>query len=217
MNYQTKVNEKVSKKLQSLSHIPPNRKVGRTGSTGFVLPPMNKGIPEENRRSYTLVLDLDETLVHFDQNTRTYCARPHAHTFVREMSRYYEIVIFTAGLKDYADWILDDFDRCGFIRHRLYRNNCRFRRGVYIKDLSRLGRDLTKTIIIDNIADNFEMQPQNGINILSWYNSKSDTELQKMQPILTSIVEEGTPDVREMISLYFTQRHNGIIMNTNSP
>lgn len=66
MNYQTKVNEKVSKKLQSLSHIPPNRKVGRTGSTGFVLPPMNKGIPEENRRSYTLVLDLDETLVHFD-------------------------------------------------------------------------------------------------------------------------------------------------------
>jgi CTD small phosphatase-like protein 2 len=72
------------------------------------------------------------------------------------MSRYYELVIFTASLKDYADWILDDFDRTRIIKHRLYRTSCRLRRNVYVKDLSKLGRDLSKTIIIDNIADNYE-------------------------------------------------------------
>jgi len=115
------------------------------------------------------------------------------------MARHYEIVVFTAGLKDYADWILNDFDKNGFIRHRLYRNSCRFHRGVYVKDLSRLGRDLAKTIIVDNIADNFEMQPENGINIISWFNSRSDTELVKLEQILAHFAEAEAPDLRLMI------------------
>ena len=71
------------------------------------------------------------------------------------MSKLYEIAVFTAGLKDYADWIINDLDKQGFISHRLYRDHTRLKNGVYIKDLSRLGRDLQKTIIIDNIEDNF--------------------------------------------------------------
>lgn len=73
------------------------------------------------------------------------------------MAKYYELVIFTAGLKEYADWILDDFDKERLIKFRLYRNSCRFKKGVYVKDLSRLGRDMSKTIIVDNIAENFEL------------------------------------------------------------
>ena len=57
------------------------------------------------------MLDLDETLVHFDQRRRNYKPRPYAQWFLGEMSKYFELVIFTAGLKDYADWILDDLDR----------------------------------------------------------------------------------------------------------
>ena len=68
-----------------------------------------------------------------------------------ELYHYYELVVFTAGLKDYADWILNEFDRMGLITHRLYRDHTRFKNGVYVKDLSRLGRILEKTIIIDNI------------------------------------------------------------------
>lgn len=93
------------------------------------------------------------------------------------MSKLFELVVFTAGLKEYADWILDDFDKHGHIRHRLYRNSCKFRKGVYVKDLSRIGRDLARTIIVDNIAENFELQERNGINITSWFNSYSDCEL----------------------------------------
>ena len=148
-----------------------NPKVTRkSNSLHSILPPLNYGIREENHRQYTLVLDLDETLVHFDQRRRNYRARPHALRFIREMSKYYELVIFTAGLKEYADWILDDFDKMRYITYRLYRNSCKFKKGVYVKDLSRLGRDLSRTIIVDNIAENFDLQQDNGINIISWFN-----------------------------------------------
>lgn len=71
------------------------------------------------------------------------------------MSKYYELVVFTAGLKDYADWILNDFDRQGYITHRLYRDNTKQKNGIYVKDLSKLGRDMAKILIIDNIEENF--------------------------------------------------------------
>lgn len=160
---------------------------------------MNKGIPEENHKQYTLVLDLDETLVHFDGRRGNYRARPHAKTFVKEMAKYYEVVIFTAGLKDYADWVLNDFDKGCDITHRLYRGSCRLRRGFHVKDLSRLGRDLTKTIIVDNLAENFELQVDNGIHIISWFGSPRDCELMKLEPILRSFVENQVPDLRTMI------------------
>lgn len=111
--------------------------------------------PKTKRVDYTLVLDLDETLVHFDHRRHFYRARPFSHSFLSQMASIFEIVIFTAGLKDYADSILNDFDRNGYIDYRLYRSSCIPKRGVFVKDLSRLGRDLSKTLIIDNIADNY--------------------------------------------------------------
>jgi|LauGreDrversion4_2_1035121.scaffolds.fasta_scaffold557712_1 CTD small phosphatase-like protein 2 len=112
------------------------------------------------------------------------------------MSNYYELVVFTAGLKDYADWILNDFDKQGLISYRLYRHHTRFRSGVYVKDLSKLGRSLTKTIIIDNIQENFMLQHENGIHIRGWYNDPLDRELEKLTPFLKGIVQKGSPDVR---------------------
>jgi len=74
------------------------------------------------------------------------------------------------------------------INHRLYRNSCQPSCGIYIKDLDKLGRDIRKTLIVDNIAENFDMQPDNGIHIISWYNDPRDSELQKLEPILKSLV-----------------------------
>ena len=86
--------------------------------------------------------------------------RPSTEEFLTKLSLYFEINIFTAGEQDYADQILDHFDKDRtLISNRLYRhhtdkieyNGTQF----YIKDLSRVGRNLKKTIIIDNIKDNF--------------------------------------------------------------
>jgi len=59
---------------------------------------------------YTLVLDLDETLVHFDVRRRIFKVRPLCIRFLEELSTLYEIVIFTAAHETYANFILDKLD-----------------------------------------------------------------------------------------------------------
>lgn len=71
------------------------------------------------------------------------------------MEKYFEIVIFTAAVKEYADWILNWIDPVNVISYRLYWDHTSPSTGTYIKDLSKLGRDLAFTIIIDNSAENF--------------------------------------------------------------
>jgi len=55
---------------------------------------------------------------------------------------------------------------------------------LFVKDLSRIGRDLEKTIIIDNLKENFCWQPSNGIHIITWYDDESDDELLKISNFL---------------------------------
>ena len=118
-----------------------------------------------------------------------------------EMNQYYEIVVFTAGLKDYADWVINDFDTQGYITHRLYRDHTKLRNGIHIKDLSRLGRNLQRTIIIDNIQENFMSQNDNGIHIKGWYNDPADRELDKLLPFLKSLVTRKIADVRNELRI----------------
>jgi CTD small phosphatase-like protein 2 len=66
----------------------------------------------------------------------------------------------------------------------------------FIKDLSKLGRDLSKVIIVDNIAENFQLQPNNGIFIKSWFDDPHDTALAELAPILIQIAKKGCDDVR---------------------
>lgn len=114
------------------------------------------------------------------------------------MTKLYEVVIFTAAAKDYADFILNYIDKDrGYIDHRLYRQHCQYDNGVYVKDLSRLGRNLSKTIIVDNIRDNFERQKDNGIEILTWLFDPQDRELNKLGQFLTNLSQQKVADVRE--------------------
>ena len=78
-----------------------------------------------------------------------------------------------------------------------------------MKDLARLGRPLESTVIVDNIRDNFERQPGNGIEILTWVGDVQDRELQRLAKFLKNLVEREVDDVREGIS-DFTQEtwHN---------
>ncbi len=127
-----------------------------------------------------MVLDLDETLVHFEATERKFRLRPGCLGFLRSLSHpYYEIVVFTAASQEYADFILNVLDpERQHIQHRLYRQHTVVtEEGVYLKDLARLGRDLRKTIIVDNIADNFERQEENGIEIKTWVGDPTDREL----------------------------------------
>jgi CTD small phosphatase-like protein 2 len=65
-----------------------------------------------------------------------------------------------------------------------------------------LGRDLNRTIIIDNISDNFILQPDNGIFISTWYDDMSDNFLEEISPLLVEIVEKKVPDVKKALRSY---------------
>jgi CTD small phosphatase-like protein 2 len=104
------------------------------------------------------VLDLDETLLHFEELSESegqLSIRPGADQFLKLMARHFEVCIFTAGTEEYADWALNFLESVSCISHRMYRQHALPYNGFYVKDLSRVGRDLSKTIIVDNIADNF--------------------------------------------------------------
>lgn len=81
--------------------------------------------------------------------------RPGCDTFLKEMAEIYEVVIFTAAMQDYADWVLDQIDKEKHITYRLYRQHALPYGPIFVKDLSRIGRDLSRTIIVDNVAENF--------------------------------------------------------------
>ena len=102
------------------------------------------------------------------------------------MAKLYEVIIFTAGTKAYADNIIDSIDPEHCVSFRLYRNHITLHEGAPIKDLARLGRELHRTIIIDNLSSNFRAQPDNGILISSWYGQNSDDVLIKLSNVLKS-------------------------------
>ncbi|XP_058510732.1 probable serine/threonine-protein kinase kinX [Solea solea] len=147
-----------------------------------------------------VVIDLDETLVHSSfkpLNNADYIIpveidgtdyqvhvlkRPHVDEFLQRMGELFECVLFTASLAKYADPVSDLLDKCGAFQSRLFRESCVFHKGNYVKDLSRLGRDLNKVIIIDNSPASYIFHPENAVPVASWFNDMSDTELLDLIP-----------------------------------
>lgn len=164
--------------------------------------------PKSSPHEFTLVLDLDETLVHYAEEAPgrgLFHKRPHAAQFLRDMAEHFEVVVFTAAMQDYADFILDHLDGGGWISHRLYREHTTVHQHVYQKDLSKLGRPLSKTLIVDNNPLNFRLQPANGIYIKSWYDDAQDEALARLGPILITIAKSGCSDVRAALKALKTQ------------
>lgn len=107
----------------------------------FLFQPIDGGLieipmllpPKTCKHIYTIVLDLDETLIHFDKDKKLFLVRPFTRHFLRELSKHYEIVVFTAAMKDYTDYILQRVDTDGLISHKLYREHTTVVDNTFIK------------------------------------------------------------------------------------
>lgn len=178
------------------------------------LPPMLPNLewnpklpPPPSPDTYTLVLDLDETLVHYFEHDGmgNYDIRPGMHEFLERMNQLgYELVIFTAATQDYADWVIDQIDPGRLITYRLYRQHALPWGPIFVKDMSRLGRDLDRTLIIDNVQENFMLQPNNGIFIVTWYDDPHDTALFALTPLLDELIATRSK-VPEILDKYRDQ------------
>ena len=162
------------------------------------------------KKEYTLILDLDETLICFkssknDENIGNIHIRPGLEIFLEIIKEFYEIIIFTVGTKEYANIILDLIEKKNKIKYfdgRLYREHATKIGNKYIKDLSKIGRDLSRTLIVDNNPHSFKFQHENGILISSYFGEKNnDRALIELQKVLLKIYKEKG-DVRELITKY---------------
>ena len=84
--------------------------------------------------------------------------------------------------------MINFLDPNGGIKYRLYREDCLQFQGIYIKDLSRLGRDLDQTLIIDNSPASYSLQPNNALACRSWFKDPHDCELtDRLLPMLMKL------------------------------
>jgi CTD nuclear envelope phosphatase 1 len=181
----------------------------------------------------TLVLDLDETLIHstskpighlssssrllgFGRRNKGHTVevvlggrstlyhvykRPFVDYFLRKVSAWYTLVVFTASMQEYADPVIDWLDAGrGILARRLFRESCtQLPNGSYIKDLSVVERDLSRVCLIDNSPVSYRGNEANGIPIEGWTHDPLDEALLDLLPILDSL--RFTGDVRRVLGI----------------
>ena len=164
----------------------------------------------QNKKKYSLILDLDETLIHFKVNHNendegVLKLRPGVFTFLEKVGEFYEIILFSEASEEYTILMMEAFKNNNnkkYFDYKLYRKHCIIIGQEFIKDLSRIGRPLDKTIIIDNLAQNFKMQKNNGIVIKPFLGEDhNDQALIDLIPILVNIARDEI-DVRNGLMKY---------------
>lgn len=166
----------------------------------------------------TLILDLDETLVHstikpvnhhhltvdvmIDGLNCTFYVikRPHVDVFLKKVAEWFDVIIFTASMQQYADPLINQLDPNNLVGGRLFRESCIAKDGNFIKDLSAIKQDLTSTIIIDNSPIAYSHNKENALPIDNWMgDNPQDDSLLNMLPFLNAL--RFTSDVRSILSL----------------
>lgn len=190
--------------------------------------------PTAIKHQKTLILDLDETLIHSMSKggrgmssghmvevrlATTYVGvggqasigpqhpilyyvhkRPHCDEFLRRVSKWFNLVVFTASVQEYADPVIDwlEVDR-KYFSARYYRQHCTFRHGAFIKDLSSVEPDLSKVMILDNSPLSYMFHQDNAIPIQGWISDPTDNDLMYLIPFLEGL--QYVSDVRALLAL----------------
>jgi CTD small phosphatase-like protein 2 len=172
----------------------------------------------KKQKQKVLVLDMDETMVSarfksrmppgfvttfvvdFQDQPIHVRVRPYLQDCLERLSQLYEIVVFTAGVQEYADKILDQIDpERKIIKKRMYRQDCIQVQDFFVKDLDVfIDREKENIVIVDNSIMSFAFDLDNGVPIQSFMgNEEEDKELL----FLISFLEEAfyTQDVRPSI------------------
>ena len=162
-------------------------------------------ISEPMTKDFCLVLDIDETISHTMRLSfgNYFLLRPGVIHLIKKLYNFYEIDIFTAAIKRYADNIVNKLDpNDNYIRYRFYREHCIYEGTKTVKKLVRIGRDLNKIIFVDNIKYNAKYNMDNLYHVSSWKDNVYDTEMIKLQDLLVDIIVNGTfkDDIRKGIA-----------------
>ena len=177
----------------------------------------------------TIILDLDGTLI-YDQNIEVnyeeeeeeddednkhqknndIILRPKLFEFLDKLLELKcELIIFTSSVKQRADEVINIIEKNKrYFNGRLCREHCTLMGAAYVKDISKLGRNLSKTIIIDNDLGCFYLQQENGILIKSFEGKEDDNKLLNLYQILNQIIKSPFNDIRVELDKYRDELNN---------
>ncbi|CAF2607303.1 unnamed protein product [Rotaria sp. Silwood2] len=189
-----------------------------------------------------LVLDLDETLIHshHDGQVRTLAGkptvspdfiirveiekhpvrffvykRPHVDYFLETVSKWYELVVFTASMEIYGAAVTDKLDNNrNILLRRFFRQHCKLESDAYSKDLSVVDNDLSRIFILDNSPLAYRSYQLNAIPIKSWFFDSTDTCLLSLLPFLDAL--RFCCDVRSVLAMNLHLHKNLMMTNRNS-
>lgn len=109
-----------------------------------------------------------ETCDHKDLHHTVFTTCSLYSSVIQDMSNsvylYSSVTFVCVWFGQYADPVADLLDQWGVFRARLFRESCVFHRGNYVKDLSRLGRELSNVIIVDNSPASYIFHPENAVS-----------------------------------------------------
>jgi Dullard-like phosphatase family protein len=210
------------------------------------------------KKKYTLILDLDETLIHlrqkkevvnikndinikinnasecfyenYDKDRNKYLLqfRVGLFSFLTILKPFYEIISFTSASREYSDAIINEIEKNrNFFDYKFYREHTVIYKDTFVKDISRIGRDIKKMIIIDNNEKNFILNKENGIKIAPYYGDEdnnynvnnsihsdnngrlsygrkkgNDNVLLELKKILVMMYKDNYDDLREALKDY---------------
>ncbi|CAD8056649.1 unnamed protein product [Paramecium sonneborni] len=179
--------------------------------------------PQNLKFKKTVIFDLDETLVHCNEE-ESMCSqvvlpitfptgekvnaginiRPFAEKIIKLLSDVCEVMIFTASHECYANEVINYLDPQQRVKRRIFRDSCVTDENstYYIKNLEVIDRDLKDIVIVDNASYSFVHHLENGIPIISFYDDKQDNQLIKLYRFL---IHKVLPleDVRTLLKEYF--------------
>lgn len=152
----------------------------------------------------TVILDLDETLI-FSKSPKLINERDHASSlrkgiigvgsnlnpqgifvterprlleFLEEISKFCNIILFTASVEEYARLVIEFIDpKKRFFNEMYFRDSTTRVKNVYVKDLTKLSKHLNRIVIVDDNPFAFMFQPTNGIQVKRFRGDPEDDEL----------------------------------------
>ena len=176
-------------------------------------------ITKPNNKKYTLILDLEETLLNFrlkaeNKGEGILKIRPGLFEFLDEMQKLYEIILFTSSSQDYAESLIDSIEeKKKYFDYKFFRQHNIIIENDFVKDLSRIGRDLDKMIIVDNMPQNYRLNKKNGIHIKGfWGEDLCDRILYNLKDILINVAKDRG-DLRDGLIKYHEDISDKITSN----
>lgn len=133
-------------------------------------------------------------------NYVTVFERPGLHEFLKQLSQFADLVLFTAGLEGYARPLVDRIDADNLFSHRLYRpSTSSTEHREHVKDLSCISKDFCRIVIVDNNPFSFLLQPLNGIPCVPFSAGQPYDEqlLDVLLPLLKQLSQQK--DVRPVL------------------